>query len=87
MELAKQEFSTLDEATLRPAFGKAKDTDTLKKVLMPHFDLGPALLEHLMLEQSLRPSTKLKDVDLDAVLTSLLTAFEALPLFLTVHIK
>ena len=83
MELAKQEFSTLDEATLRPAFGKAKDTDTLKKVLMPHFDLGPALLEHLMLEQSLRPSTKLKDVDLDAVLASLMTAFEALPLFLT----
>merc|ERR1719347_921919 len=49
---------------------------------MPHFDLGPALLEHLMLEQSLRPSTKLKDVDLEAALPTLLTAFEALPLFL-----
>merc|ERR1719289_601361 len=49
---------------------------------MPYFDLGPALLEHLMLEQSLRPSTKLKDVDLEVVLPTLLTAFEALPLFL-----
>jgi len=82
VELAKQEFSTLDDLTLREAFGKAKETDTLKKVLMPHFDLGPAVLEHLMLEQSLRPSTKLKDVDLDVVLPTLLTAFEALPLFL-----
>ena len=82
VELAKQEFSTLDEVSLREAFGKAKETDTLKKVLMPHFDLGPALLEHLMLEQSLRSSTKLKDVDLEAVLATLLTAFEALPLFL-----
>ena len=82
MELAKQEFSTLDEAALRDAFGKAKETDTLKKVLMPHFDLGPALLEHLLLQKSLRPSSKLKEVDLDTVLPSLLTALQDLPSFL-----
>ena len=82
MELAKQEFSTLDEAALREAFGKAKETDTLKKVLMPHFDLGPALLEHLLLQESLRPSSKLKEVDLDIVLPSLLTALQDLSSFL-----
>ena len=82
MELAKQEFSTLDEAVLREAFGKAKETDTLKKVLMPHFDLGPALLEHLLLQESLRPSSKLKEVDLDTILPSLLTALQNLPSFL-----
>ena len=82
MELAKQEFSTLDEAVLREAFGKAKETDTLKKVLMPHFDLGPALLEHLLLQESLHPSSKLKEVDLDTILPSLLTALQNLPSFL-----
>ena len=82
VELAKQEFSTLDEAALREAFGKAKETDTLKKVLMPHFDLGPSLLEHLLLQESLRPSSKLKEVDLDTVLPSLLTALQDLPSFL-----
>lgn len=82
MELAKQEFSTLDEAVLREAFGKAKETDTLKKVLMPHFDLGPALLEHLLLQESLHPSSKLKEVDLDTILPSLLTALQNLPFFL-----
>ena len=82
VELAKQEFSTLDEAVLREAFGKAKETDTLKKVLMPHFDLGPALLEHLLLQESLHPSSKLKEVDLDTILPSLLTALQNLPSFL-----
>ena len=82
VELAKQEFSTLDEAVLREAFGKAKETDTLKKVLMPHFDLGPALLEHLLLQESLHPSSKLKEVDLDTILPSLLTALQNLPFFL-----
>ena len=82
VELAKQEFSTLDEAVLREAFGKAKETDTLKKVLMPHFDLGPALLEHLLLQESLHPSSKLKEVDLDTILPSLLTALQDLPSFL-----
>eukprot|EP00090_Calanus_glacialis_P025473 TRINITY_DN3980_c0_g1_i1.p1 TRINITY_DN3980_c0_g1~~TRINITY_DN3980_c0_g1_i1.p1 ORF type:complete len:997 (-),score=375.72 TRINITY_DN3980_c0_g1_i1:115-3105(-) len=67
LELCKQEFNVLDEATLNEYLSKAKETDTLKKVLMPHFDYGPNLLEHILLAAGFAQNTKIKDFNLENV--------------------
>jgi len=67
LELCKQEFNVLDEATLKEYLSKAKENDTLKKVLMPHFDYGPNLLEHILLAAGFAQNTKIKDFNLENV--------------------
>jgi len=67
LELCKQEFNVLDEESLKDFLSKAKDNDTLKKALMPHFDYGPNLLEHLLLVAGLPQNTKIKDFNLDNI--------------------
>jgi len=67
LELCKQEFNVLDEATLTEYLSKAKENDTLKKVLMPHFDYGPNLLEHILLAAGFAQNTKIKDFNLENV--------------------
>jgi len=67
LELCKQEFNVLDEATLNEYLSNAKENDTLKKVLMPHFDYGPNLLEHILLAAGFAQNTKIKDFNLENV--------------------
>jgi len=67
LELCKQEFNVLDVASLLELLSKAKETDTLKKMLMPHFDYGPNLLEHLLLVAGFAQNTKIKDFNLENV--------------------
>lgn len=52
---------------MRQLFSAAKDTDTLKKCLMPHFDYGPSLLEHLLLSEGLPANTKLRNFSMEEV--------------------
>jgi len=67
LELCKQEFNILEAATLQDILSKAKENDTLKKVLMPHFDYGPNLLEHLLLEAEFALNTKVKEFQMQNV--------------------
>lgn len=60
VELAKQEFSVLEENNLKNILKSGKDSDTLRKVLLPHFEYGPNLLEHLCLQHGIALNTKLK---------------------------
>ena len=83
VELAKQEFTQLDNSKLEELFRAAKETDTVKKVLMPHFDFGPSLLEHLLLQADLTSNTKLKDLQLDIVLPALAATMATISTFLS----
>ncbi len=66
VELARREYEKMSEEKLRGIFEACKPGDNLKKLLSPHFEQGPALLEHLLLTRAGLPAnTKRKDVDLD----------------------
>jgi len=67
LELCKQQFNVLENSILHEILSKAKENDTLKKVLMPHFDYGPNLLEHLLLVAEFPQNTKVKDFQLENV--------------------
>lgn len=82
VELAKQEFTLLDLTKVRDILSKAKETDTLKKILMPHFDYGPNLLEHLLLQFGFAPNTKLKDFDIEGNIVKLSEALTGIDKFL-----
>jgi hypothetical protein len=84
VELAKQELTLLDGPRLAALLAAGKETDTLKKLLMPHFDFGPSLLEHLLLEAGLPPGTKLKELEADreAAIAGLEAALAGGPAFL-----
>jgi hypothetical protein len=60
VELAKQEFTLLEVNNLKNILKSGKDGDPLRKLLLPHFEYGPNLLEHLCLERGIALSTKLK---------------------------
>ncbi len=60
VELAKQEFTLLEVNNLKNILKSGKDSDPLRKLLLPHFEYGPNLLEHLCLERGIALSTKLK---------------------------
>lgn len=60
VELAKQEFTRLEENNLRNILKSGKEADTLRKLVLPHFEYGPNLLEHLCLEHNILLNTKLK---------------------------
>ena len=47
IELARQEYEAMTADRLTEIFSAAKPGDNLKKILAPHFEFGPALLEHL----------------------------------------
>ena len=72
MELARQEYEALTADRLAELFSAAKPGDNLKKILAPHFEFGPALLEHLLLGAGLAGNVKRKDVDVDEVAGQLL---------------
>ena len=57
---------------LAEIFSAAKPGDNLKKMLAPHFEFGPALLEHLLLGAGLAGNVKRKDVDVEEVSGKLL---------------
>ena len=57
---------------LTEIFAAAKPGDNLKKILAPHFEFGPALLEHLLLSAGLAGNVKRKDVDVEGVAGQLL---------------
>jgi hypothetical protein len=40
----------------------SKPADSIKKLFLFHFDHGPAMLEHFLLEKNLSGATKIKDV-------------------------
>jgi hypothetical protein len=63
VELAKQEFTPLEVNNLKNILKSGKDSDPLRKLLLPHFEYGPNLLEHLCLERGIALNTKLKAGD------------------------
>jgi hypothetical protein len=63
VELAKQEFTLLEVNNLKNILKSGKDNDPLRKLLLPHFEYGPNLLEHLCLERGIALNTKLKAGD------------------------
>jgi len=81
LELCKHELPVLNEEKLHSLLANAKDNDTLKKVLMPHFEFGSNLLEHLLLKSDLHHNTKIKDFardDVERVCSSLNSASDFL---------
>jgi len=82
VELAKQEYSKLDENNLLNLLKSGKPADTLKKILMPHFEYGPSLLEHTCLEAGILLNTKLKDFKLESEFSTLVTALATVDSFL-----
>jgi len=83
VELAKQHFTTIEENNLKNLLKSGKPADTVKKVLMPHFDYGPSVLEHICLEAGIRISEKLKDFNVDENLPKLYSALSAVTDMLT----
>lgn len=61
IELAKQSFEPLSPERIKELVDKAKPNDNLKKVFTPHFEYGPALLEHLLSLNGLAGNVKVKD--------------------------
>ena len=61
----------LDSQRLEELLKVAKEGDTLKRILTSHFDFGPNLLEHLLIQAGLNPGSRLKDLDLADVLPRL----------------
>lgn len=82
LELCKQEFNVLDEETLKDILTKAKESDSLKKALMPHFDYGPNLLEHIFLQSGFTQNSKVKDFKFDDI-SKLSEAINSASKFLT----
>merc|ERR1719354_228961 len=74
VELAKQEYSTIDENNIKNLIKSGKPTDTLKKILMPQFDYGPSVLEHVCLAAGIQISIKLKEFNLEEAFTTLFQA-------------
>jgi len=75
VELAKSSYDSLDQDRLKQVLDSAKEKDTLKKVLMPHFEYGPSLLEHVLLANGLAPNTVIKtSFDFSTDLNKLVTA-------------
>ena len=72
IELARQEYEAMTAERLTDIFSAAKPGDNLKKILAPHFEFGPALLEHLLLGSGLAGNMKRKDVDVEEVSGKLL---------------
>ena len=72
IELARQEYEAMTAERLSDIFSAAKPGDNLKKILAPHFEFGPALLEHLLLGSGLAGNVKRKDVDIEEVSGKLL---------------
>jgi len=77
VELAKQQYSSLEENNVKNLLLSAKPGDTLKKVLMPQFEYGPSVLEHVCLVSGIQVSTKLKDFDMEASFSVLVEALTA----------
>jgi len=67
LELCKQDFNLLEELTVKELLSKAKENDTIKKVLMPHFDYGANLMEHLLIGAGFTQNTKVKDFNLENI--------------------
>ena len=82
VELAKQEFTSLEENNLKNILKSGKEADTLRKLLLPHFEYGPHLLEHLCLEHGLMLNAKLKDVNMAEDVGGLVSAIQAAATFL-----
>lgn len=82
VELAKTSYEVLDLQKIKTIFAGAKEKDTLKKVLMPHFEYGPSLLEHLLLANNFASNTNVKTgFDLESDLLRLVAALEQAPVF------
>jgi len=82
VELVRTSYESLDTDKLKDIFHKAKEKDTLKKVLMPHFEYGPNLLEHLLLTNNFAPNTNVKTgLDLECDVPRLVATVEAAETF------
>jgi len=86
VELCKQDVNVLEATMLETFLSKAKDNDTLKKVLMPHFDYGPNLLEHLMMSAGFAHNCKVKQFDV-AQIPNLLDALSQAKTFISTEKK
>ncbi|XP_018913682.2 ribosome quality control complex subunit NEMF homolog [Bemisia tabaci] len=77
LNLAKQRSDLPTEDKLREIL-RNKDGENLKKVLNPHFEYGPTILEHVLLEVNLAGNMKVgKTFIIDQHLPQLLEAFSA----------
>lgn len=65
LELCVQEVPELNLEKLDKVLASKKDSDTIKKILVHHFEYGPNLLEHLLLKSEIAPNTKLKELNND----------------------
>ncbi|XP_022913769.2 ribosome quality control complex subunit NEMF homolog [Onthophagus taurus] len=67
--------STLNIDQIRDILNNAKDGDQLKKILVPHLEYGPSLLEHVLLKFGFKNSAKLgKDFKTDRDINKLYEA-------------
>jgi len=60
VELAKQTAEVLTLERLKEIVENCKPGDNLKKALTPHFEYGPAFLDHLLLSQGFHGGMKVK---------------------------
>ncbi|KAL0269425.1 UNVERIFIED_CONTAM: hypothetical protein PYX00_007165 [Menopon gallinae] len=75
VEEVRKETGPPSEEMLKSILENAKTGDNLKKILNPHFDYGPAIIEHVLLGIGLQGGSKLgKDVTIENHLTQLHTA-------------
>ena len=76
IELAKQSYEKMTEEKLKSLVEAAKAADNLKKVFAPHFEFGPALLEHLLQLKGLAGNMKVgRDLDIEKHAGILLEVF------------
>ena len=60
----KSRSESVSEALFLEILTNAKPADSVKKLFLTHFDHGPALLEHFLLEKKLPGATKMKDLQM-----------------------
>lgn len=76
LERARQREGLPSMEKLRDILLAAKDGDSLKKILVPHLEYGPALIDHVLLKAGYKSSCKIgKDFNVHEDLPKLLETF------------
>ncbi|KAJ9582431.1 hypothetical protein L9F63_003229 [Diploptera punctata] len=76
LETAREREGLPSVDKLRDILLAAKDGESLKKVLIPHLEYGPALIDHALLKAGYKPNCKIgKDFNINEDLLKLIDAF------------
>lgn len=80
LDRAKTSYKAPDAETLKEILGKSRPADNLKKILNPNLEYGAAVIDHVLLENSLTGNMKISqdpnkgfylERDLDKIVTAL----------------